>query len=334
MHSVSGILRVALLLVLLALSPLATAASAAPGPPEGGDSVALARDKTKDEGDKDRGHGNDPDGVDEDNPGRGNKKKDNPSAAPVEVTARYRVDVSCKAKGKDGGETSACEFRAVAPEGAEKATRVIVPADAVCADVVGGDYEQVEVRAGEGLNGYASKPDKEKFTLELDGDVATSGTMAYWIITGGGLLPAEGLALDCGDSGAAALSPAGSTPPPASTPAPETGTLAVVVATCADVPADTSGFDWFGRCQPGGNGEEHRLTAASGDGMQAWMATPDTEGTALFESLPPGEYRLETMGEPWCHAASDHVTAESTVVIEAGQRTSVYVFLCAEPTGS
>ena len=68
--------------------------------------------------------------------------------------------------------------------------------------------------------------------------------------------------------------------------------------------------------------------------MQAWMATPDGEGTALFETLPPGEYRLETMGEPWCHAASDRVTAESTVVVEPGQRTTVYVFQCEDSAGS
>lgn len=328
MQVIFGIVRVALLLILLALSPAATTVSAAPGAVEGRGTPALAKDKTKDEGDSNRGHGNDPDGVDEDNPGRGNKKKDDIPAAPVEVTATYRVDVSCKAKDKDGGETGTCEFRAVTPEGAEKPTRVIVPEDAVCADVVGGDYEQVEVRAGEGLNGYASKSDKDKFTLELDGDVSTSGTAAYWIVTGAGLFPAEGPALECG--GAAALELTGSTPE--STPAPETGTLAVVVATCADVPADTSGFDWFGQCQPGGKGEEYRLTEASGDGMQAWMATPDGEGTALFETLPPSEYRLETMGEAWCHAASDHVTADSTVIIEAGQRTSVYVFLCDDGT--
>ena len=208
MQVISGIIRVALLLVLMALSPAATTVSAAPGTVAGRGTPELAKDKNTDEGDNNRGHGNDPDGVDEDNPGRGKKdKKDDPSAAPVEVTAQYRVDLSCKAKGKDGGETSTCEFRAVAPEGAEKATRVIVPEDAVCADVVGGDFEQVEVRAGEGLNGYASKPDKQKFTLELDGEVTTGGTTAYWIVTAGGLFPAEGPALDCG--GAAALRPPG-----------------------------------------------------------------------------------------------------------------------------
>ncbi len=329
MKTFPSILRLALLLLLLAGAPVA--GFAAPVAPGG--MTALAKDKNKDEGDHDRGHGNDVDGVDEDNPGQSKKdKKDDPVAAPVEVTARYRVDVSCKANGKNDGDVSTCEFRAVAPEGEEKASRVIVPADAVCADVLGGDYEQVEVRAGEGLNGYASKSDKEKFKLELDGDVTAGGTTTYWVVTGTGLFPAEGPALECG--GAAALDLQASTPPPASTPAPEIGTLAVVVATCADVPADTSGFDWFGRCQPDGNSEEFRLTEAGGDGMQAWMATPDGEGTALFESLPPGEYRLETMGEAWCHAASDRVTAESSVVIDAGQRTTVYVFQCEDSVGS
>lgn len=334
MKMIWSVARVAVLLLVLVGAPIAVSAASAAH----GDVAILARaddkkDKDADEGDHDRGHGNDPDGVDEDNPGRGKKdKKNDPAAAPVEVTAQYRVDVSCKPKGKDGGEVTSCEFRAIAPEGEEKVTRVIVPADAVCADVVGGDYEQVEVRAGEGLNGYASKPDKEKFALELEGDVTTSGTTSYWIVTAGGLFPAEGPALECG--GAAALDLQASTPPPASTPTPETGSLAVVVATCADVPADASGFDWFGQCQPDGNGDEFRLTEASGDGMQAWMATPDGEGTALFETMEPGEYRLETMGEPWCHAASDRVTADSTVVIEAGQRTTVYVFQCEDTAGS
>lgn len=331
MTAFSGILRVAVLLLMLLGTPMAvTAAPAAPGDMA---SSSLAKDKTEDEGDDDRGHGNDPDGVDEDNPGRGRGKKDtnnDPAAAPVEVTAQYRVDASCKAKGKDGDEISSCEFRAVAPEGAEKVTRVIVPEDAVCADVVGGDYEQAKVRAGEGLNGYASKPDKDKLTLELDGDVTTGGTATYWIVTGTGLFPAEGPTLECG--GAVALDLQTSTPRPTSTP--ETGTLAVVVAASADVPADTSGFDWFGQCQPAGDGAEYRVTEVTDDGMQAWMATPDTEGTALFESLPPGEYRLETMGGPWCHAASNRVTAESAVVIEAGERTSVYVFLCEDTMGS
>ena len=166
MKMIWSVARVAVLLLVLVGTPMAV--SAATG--ARGDAAASARaddikDKNKDasEGDHDRGHGNDPDGVDEDNPGRGKKdKKNDPAAAPVEVTAQYRVDLSCKPKGKDGGETSTCEFRAVAPEGEEKANRVIVPADAVCVDVVGGDYEQVEVRSGEGLNGYASKPDKDE----------------------------------------------------------------------------------------------------------------------------------------------------------------------------
>jgi hypothetical protein len=54
----------------------------------------------------------------------------------------------------------------------------------------------------------------------------------------------------------------------------------------------------------------------------------DETGNASFDALDPGLYKLEMTDTNWCHATSDNVDADGNVTIEAGKRTTVWIFIC------
>jgi hypothetical protein len=62
-------------------------------------------------------------------------------------------------------------------------------------------------------------------------------------------------------------------------------------------------------------------------------AETDGAGEVVFSGLEPGTYDLTLLDGSWCHAKSDRVTAESDVVVEAGQESTVWVFLCDQGGG-
>jgi hypothetical protein len=289
-------------------------------------------------GDHDKGHGNDADGHDEDNPGNsGNTKKDKQDKdekdkqdAPVEaVPAGYAVDVACEAG--DGATT--CTFTATAPEGGKKVGMLQVPDAAICAGVVATDAKRVDPEPHTHLAGYASSGgDKETVTLTLDGAVTTGDTAIYWIKAASAVFPVTGPGLRC-DLGAASEATAAVRfdVTPAATEAPSTGTVVVAVLRCAAVPADTTGFDWFGACPPAADPPRELTLAPSGGAPVA--ATTDATGQASFADLTPGDYTLDLVDGSWCHAVSDRVTADSEVAVEAGATSTVWVFVCEAPNG-
>jgi hypothetical protein len=115
---------------------------------------------------------------------------------------------------------------------------------------------------------------------------------------------------------------------PAATETPSTGTVAVAVLSCGEVPADTAGFDWFGACPPGADPAREFSLAPSDDSAAPVTATTDDAGEATFADVAPGDYRLDLVDGSWCHAVSDRVTADSEVVVEAGATSTVWIFVC------
>ena len=291
--------------------------------------------------DHDRGHGNDEDGDDSDNPGQGNDR-DQPG---VVVTGTYTVEVDCDFD--DDDNVTECDISADDARDAPDIGRVIIPEEAVCAEVLAGKFVYLGPDAGANVTGYASEEGDDDLALEMRGRVTTSGTITYWISTIDGVFPAEGPGFQCDqastdttaptapstateESPAAQPSPTPTEPP--STPAPTTGSLAVVTYTCTDVPEDRTGYEWFGMCQRGAGAMTFSLTPPGGTEKDA-LTMESENGAVTFEQLEPGEYQLDAVDASWCHATSDNVTAESGLVVDAGKTTTVWLFMCDGPSG-
>lgn len=256
----------------------------------------------------------------------------------IETLEHYRVDVTCDYDA-DAGQTT-CDFTGIAPEDGKKVGFVQVPSAAVCAEVLETEAEFVDPDPNTHVTGYKSRGNDGAVSLVLDGEVVTTeATTTYWIKAAENIIPASGPGITCPVPAAAetatdTASEGGktmviSTPTP--TPAPTSGTLAVLSYACTDVPQDRTGYDWFGACEP--NPTPHLFMIMPPGSAEAQAnAETDEGGVATFTEVEPGMWELDLADRTWCHAKSDKVTAEGHVVIEAGQTTSVWIFLC-EPQG-
>jgi hypothetical protein len=291
-------------------------------------------------GDHDKGHGNDPDGVDEDNPGKSkdnkgkskDKEKEKNAGEQVETVpaAGYAVAVDCR----PAGDTTTCDVTATAPAGAKKVNFVQAPAAAICADVVETDAKFSDPDPHTHITGYTSRGSRASLSLVLEGEVTVAGTTTWWIKAANNVLPVEGPGLACETHAATAPTvTVAFDVTPAATEAPATGTVTVDVLTCGEVPADTTGFDWFGACQPGANPARNFALAPGDDSAPPVTATTNASGAATFAEVAPGNYRLDLVDGSWCHANADRVTADSEVVVEAGATSTVWIFLCDRPAG-
>lgn len=296
-----------------------------------------ASDRGNEGDDGNRGHGNDEDGQDEDNPGRGNNgdppgNPGNGNDEPVVMAEDYAVEVTCEYSADD--DITTCTFTGTAPADAKDVSHIDLPESAVCTEVVDGDFEYVDPDPNTHVTGYKSKGSEGEFTLVLDGEVTTSGTTTYWFKTGDGVFPATGDGLACGNMSFALESdPATATEASESAGNEDTGTLVVETYTCSSVPVDTSEYDWFGRCEPGGETLSFTLLPAGSETGERRTAETDTSGRVEFASLTPGSHDLDLVDASWCHAKSDNVTTEGDPVVEPGATTTVWIFMCEERTG-
>jgi hypothetical protein len=259
-----------------------------------------------------------------------NKKEDRGNGNVEVANAEgYFVEVQCEFDPAAG--TTTCSFTGVAPEGAKDVGHVDLPADEVCAEVVGGSYEYVDSDPNTDVTGYKSTGDDDVITLVLEGEVTPAGTATYWFKTGSGVFPATGPGLGCGDATAEFTlhTPvADGTPEGKDVAEPETGELLVLVYICTDAPEDRTGFDWFGECSPEGGVHDFTLTGINETGVEPVSMQSDASGDVTFGALDPGLYSLEMTDVTWCRAASDNVDAEGSVNIVAGERTTVWGFIC------
>jgi hypothetical protein len=269
--------------------------------------------------------------------GKGNKddKKDKKvkdkkkGDAELSETEGYVVDVVCHFD--DAASTTTCTFTGVAPEGASDVGHIQLPEDAACSTVVGGVHEYVDPDPHTNVPGYKSKGQEPAFTLTLEGEVTTAGTSVYWFKTGNGVFPGLGPGLLCDPQrpGTVASPDASNESPDGTATATDmTGEVVIEVYRCATDPVDSATFDWFGECDLASNSHQFTLQPLSDPAGDPMTTASDGSGHASFDALAPGLYNLELTGVNWCHATSNNVDAEGKVIVEEGERTTVWIFTC------
>jgi hypothetical protein len=277
------------------------------------------KDKTKKDNGKHKGKG------------KGNKQV---SAEPIAI---YTIRVDCAYDA--AADQSTCSVDADHPDGAKKIKQFVLSADDICAPVISSDANYVDPDPNTGATGYRSTDPEGKLVLVLSGKVTAGGTATYWIKAASNIFPATGTGLICANDTpapaqqTAPTQPAADvTPTPAASPAPEvTDTTGSIVVRAADCPiaAPQADYDWYGQCTPVSAGSRYRLTridTATRDGM---TTSTDATGQAMFRSLPPGTYQLTQAEGDWCYAQSDNVNSDGNLNVAAGQRTTVWIFVCA-----
>jgi hypothetical protein len=108
----------------------------------------------------------------------------------------------------------------------------------------------------------------------------------------------------------------------------DSGAITVYKYACP-VTVPPAGFDWYGRCDPQGQGVQFNLSIWDGSQfLPVVSGATDGDGILRFTRLQPGTYDLEEVDATWCHAESDSVDAQGQVVVAAGERASVWIFNC------
>ena len=170
---------------------------------------------------------------------------------------------------------------------------------------------KVGIAGGRGIRYRSARP-SGTLTLTLAGKIEGGKSATYWLETDEGLFPASGPALV----------------PAPEEESPDAGVLIVRAASCPTRRARND-YDWFGQCAlPVAT---RKLTVQLINGNQVTeVTTGDTDagGRRSFRQLAPGTYRVAPEGANWCYAASDNVSQNGDIAIEAGARTTVWVFNC------
>jgi hypothetical protein len=257
-------------------------------------------------------------------------------------TADYVVTVTCDYD--SAADQSTCEIGAQAPAGAKKVQHVDLAAEQLCAEVLGGDADIADPDPHTGVNGYRSHGTEARFSLILAGEVTTDGHAIYWIKAASAIFPVNGPGFSCGNDQSKQLPEPGTTPQPSATAQAaqevndSSGSIVVVVRDCP-VDSPPSEYDWYGACDVAESGLRYHLMpmdTATRDGL---ATSTDGEGRATFRLLVPGTYELTQANGDWCHAQSDNVDSDGNLIVDAGARTTVWIFTCgsgmtAEASGS
>ncbi len=252
---------------------------------------------------------------------------DCPTTEPVVGVVELDIDIEADCVYSGEMRRTSCTFTAAASDGV--VASVIVPKAILCAEVVGGDFEEVILAAAagspdsnEGLKSTQGEDGAAVVMVELDGEVATAATATYWCETDrAGLIPVTGPGLHCAASAAA----------PVTNVSDSTGAVMVHSYTC-DVVSPGANTAWFDVCAVTTTPATFQLTRSDvDDGTDGQTQPTDAEGMSSFEQLPPGTYRLEQIDGDWCHAESDSVNEQGNVIVEAGALATVWIFHCATP---
>lgn len=313
---------------------------------EGGDDD----DEDDDDGDDDDGNKDKDDnenGDDKNNGKNGRGKKG--ERIDVQAIALYMVDADCEV---DDSETT-CQLTPRNPEGARDVTHLVIPADAVCAEVVDGDARLLDPDPVTGETGYTTPGGEREMTLVFEGEVSLGAQTTYWVKVAGAVVPATGPTFECPEALAQApLTPTvvATTEPQSTTPAlptlpsfsltpgsptseatteltDSTGSIVVELFDCP-IASEEADYDWFGQCDPVSEESRFRLVADGAETAPSTQAVTDEGGHARFSQLDPGVYVLTQMDRDWCHATSDGVDDQGNVIVRAGERTTVWVFAC------
>jgi hypothetical protein len=327
------------LMLVLGLAQIALAAGVPDG--AGDDSGRAAADNGNGKGNQgnrgnsDNGKGNDKDNEkDKDKDKKDKKEKNEQQTGPVTAAGGYSIDVQCLYQEVDDHTT--CTFTGVALEDAKKINHLVVPVDALCAEVLGSDAKFVDPDPNTHVTGYRTPGSTATTAIVLAGRVTADGKATYWFKTGGNVFPVTGPGLACtaAEPEAAAPTEAPATETPVMTPTPDvtdsSGAVLVQVYQCPIASADAVGadYDWYGACAPGGGNHTFELTGTDASSAGQTLATAD-DGQIQFGDVAPGRYALTLTDGAWCHAESDEVDADGNVIVTAGEQTTVWIFTCA-----
>jgi hypothetical protein len=281
------------------------------------------------------GKGNDKD-KEKDKDKKDKKEKNGQQTEPVTASGGYTIDVRCLYQEVDDHTT--CTFTGVALEDAKKINHLVVPAETLCAEVLGSDGRFVDPDPNTHVTGYRTPGSTATTDIVLAGRVTAEGKATYWFKTGGNVFPVSGPGLAC----AVAVPPPADTPAasatettvPVMTPTPDvtdsSGAVLVQVYQCPIANADAAGddYDWYGACTPGGGNHSFALTGKDAASPGQTQATMD-DGQVQFGDVAPGLYSLTLTEGAWCHAESDEVDAGGNVIVTAGEQTTVWIFTCS-----
>jgi hypothetical protein len=262
------------------------------------------------------------------------KKKGKGKKVKVVATPNYTVTVDCDYD--DDSDQTTCEVAASAPSGAKNVQHVDLSAEEICAPVIGGDADYANPDPHTGVAGFRSHGTEARFSLVLSGQVATGGSANYWIKAASAIFPVRGPGFDCEPEQAAETPvPNATTTPPQLTPevSDSTGAILVRAYECPIATAQED-YDWHGQCQTASSGLRFRLIKIDTDTRDGLATSTSSAGEARFGMLQPGTYELTLADGDWCFAQSDSVDSDGDVIISAGERTTVWIFICqSETTG-
>jgi hypothetical protein len=184
------------------------------------------------------------------------------------------------------------------------------------ADASGGDNNVAIAGGGQAGDDTTQVVELSKLTLELEGNVVPGRQTTYWVDTDIGRRPASGPAL---------VQVAEETE--------NTGAIIAEARTCPIGEAQQS-YDWFGQCTTPAVNMRFSLLPATGDAGPLATSATNAQGRARFGTLAPGAYLLQPEGTLWCYAESDRVDANGNIIVEIGQESHVWSFVCGGPRGS
>jgi hypothetical protein len=125
------------------------------------------------------------------------------------------------------------------------------------------------------------------------------------------------------------------TPPP-SEQAEQPATTGTILVIAFDCPAgvDPATVDWYSTCTTASSGVTFRLVLNGAPADSATTGTTDDQGNLTFGDLDPGTYHLTEETGDWCHAESDSVDEIGDVIVNANERSTVWIFHCPAAVAS
>ncbi|MBX3071344.1 MAG: hypothetical protein KF883_12645, partial [Thermomicrobiales bacterium] len=114
-----------------------------------------------------------------------------------------------------------------------------------------------------------------------------------------------------------------------------TGSIVVQKYGCELPPTKRpANFDWFAECNPQTTGVKFGLSElVDGAYVPRLTGVTNVNGLLTFSGLKPGTYKLQEIGDDWCHAESDSVNATGDLIVKAGKRSNVWIFNCIPTVG-
>ncbi|MEJ7762424.1 MAG: SpaA isopeptide-forming pilin-related protein, partial [Thermomicrobiales bacterium] len=110
-----------------------------------------------------------------------------------------------------------------------------------------------------------------------------------------------------------------------------TGAILVHKFTCP-VETPPAGYDFEESCTRQATAAQFSLgvySAEMRDFVPRLTGYTNVDGVLRISRLQPGLYELTEIGDSWCYAESDNVNRDGDLIVEAGERTEVFIYNCS-----